>query len=485
MLAMVACKDNEYQITPQPVEPTTAVTIEFSNDIMLAENDSAAEIIIHFDKTAFKEGTILLEVSTENGTPFISDPAVSEGFIELDVKIGYDSVFFSFNPINNKSVDENRIVTFKLMEPPDGFKLGLKTEMIITIEDDEPSSIPVSANFSVKEGSLYENLSAGIVIEINFSESVKEHGSIIIQLDDLSEDYLTTDPPANAEAKLILEIDNGVSSVSFHVIARNDELLKGHKAFQFEIQDTRGGVQKGDQLFFNLTLFDDELVNKPKSFHSIGGGWESKVTYEYDESGRIQTELIESWTPLYRSFTKTYHYAENGLIDRVEEFPGTYTQYIKEDGRIVESERISNNFKISYTIYEYDDSDNIGAANVFYYNSLSDKYILNDVYLYFSFLDGNLFKQLLYLSDENSEDGFALKSTHTYDNYLEKYNPFPMVKIIPGIESQRNLPTKYRIEENGVDSSYSLSYEFREDGLPVKRYVSGNSGTEITSYEYY
>jgi len=103
-------------------------------------------------------------------------------------------------------------------------------------------------------------------------------------------------------------------------------------------------------------------------------------------------------------------------------------------------------------------------------------------YLYFT--DGNLYKQLSYAPSVNGEEPVLL-STRTYEGYIDSANPFPMVEILPTVNTQAKLPSSFRVEENGVDLIYNLSYEFGNDGLVKKRTASSAQATEVAVYSYY
>jgi hypothetical protein len=68
---------------------------------------------------------------------------------------------------------------------------------------------------------------------------------------------------------------------------------------------------------------------------------------------------------------------------------------------------------------------------------------------------------------------------------MDAANPFPMVEILPTVKTQTKLPTVYRVEENGLDILYNVSYEFRSDGLVGKRLATSTSDNEVVAYNYY
>ena len=59
------------------------------------------------------------------------------------------------------------------------------------------------------------------------------------------------------------------------------------------------------------------------------------------------------------------------------------------------------------------------------------------------------------------------------------------LEILPNVQAQPYLPGTYRVEENGVTLEYSFTYEFREDGLPMKRTTRKGGDIDVTTYKYY
>ena len=57
-----------------------------------------------------------------------------------------------------------------------------------------------------------------------------------------------------------------------------------------------------------------------------------------------------------------------------------------------------------------------------------------------------------------------------------------MVEILPGMNIQSLLPSRYTLSRYGQLYSYPLNYEFNSQGLPIRRTTSAG---EVTTYEYY
>lgn len=479
ILALAGC--NKDKMDP-PAEENDPIGVNFDDDQTIAENSGENEFSILFDELAFQSGTLKLKVTTDFKTAFQTKPEIKNDFIDIAVEKGDVSASLFITPVDNNEIEENRIVNFELVSVSEGFSIGAKSSLMITIFDEEMPAPTPAVNFSESSGIVLENAAEAALVTVQLSEPTPLEGKVIIELGGLSgEAFFTTQPALSSNNRLELVIPSNTIEASFRLIPTDDNLLKGHQTAMFSIVETKGGLIKGELLSYRLTLLDDELVSKPKSFETTGGGWRSKKTYSYNESGAIQSIYWETETPNLRTGTDTYYYAANGLVNRVNRFPNLDEYYYQENGKIVRSEEIENGIKTSYSEYDYDAAGNVGAKAI-YYRQSSGAFQLGFIYLYLYDTDGNIYVQQTYIPQTGPDD-LLLISTRTYEGYVDASNPFP-IEIIPGIAAQQTLPTTYRVEENGHTLQYQFSYGFREDGLPISRNTSG-AGTEATLYQYY
>ncbi|GJM31529.1 MAG: hypothetical protein DHS20C18_05300 [Saprospiraceae bacterium] len=363
LVNMMACKKDDTDVIP--IE--TDVQVQFGLDVVLMENAEPKEISISFSKKAKKDGLIKVAVNTDTPMAFHTEPAVSNGLLELPITKGDQSASFTITPVNNQIQDENRTIIFELSSVTEGFIIGTKKSFTLTITDDD----------------------------------------------------------------------------------------------------------------------NNELPGRAKSYETIGGGWRNKKTYLYDEAGRIDKILWETETPGLRTGTDTYEYGLNGLIERVNTDPDHDEYFIQENGKIVRSERYKNGIKVEYNEFDYDAAGNVGAqAQYFLQPSGEFNHAFTYVNLYYA--NGNIHKQLIYTPSGDPEEEDLLIRIKTYDGYSDKLNPFPTFEVIPGINGQPNLPGIFRDQNNGIDYVYHFSYEYRSDGLPIRRTITGNVGSpEVTTYTYY
>ncbi len=482
LLALVllpTCKKEELDPTPTP--NPTLVTVKFEADGSILENSETTAITLSFDKAAPRAGSLTIDVTTATPDAFQTAPAAVNGVLTLPVAKGDASASFEITPVNNNLLDEARTITFELTAVTEGFLIGTKEELVLSILDDEA---PAAVSFSAAAGSVLENEAAGMTVSLRLSNAAPEAGKVIIQVANLPEEPgFTTIPAFDNNGRLELAIPAGADSVAFQLKPTDNALLKGHQTLEFSIAETAGAITKGTQLSFEATVLDDELVGKPKTFESGGGNWRSKNTYEYDDNGRVNKVHWETETPFLRQGTKTYYYGANGLIERINHHAFEDEYFYTENGRIVRSEKIRDGLMVSYSLYDYDPAGNLGAQALYHRNATTGEYVQSYIFVYLYFDNGNIYKQLTYLPDKEGEEP-ELQSTRTYDNYTDSPNPFPMIEIIPGIVAQRHLPGSFRLEENGADLQYNFGYEFNAEGVLIRRTATGGT-SELTTYEYY
>jgi predicted GNAT family acetyltransferase len=162
---------------------------------------------------------------------------------------------------------------------------------------------------------------------------------------------------------------------------------------------------------------------------------------------------------------------------------GFVTYYFWEGNRVVKSEKFASQNLVQRIEYGYDDAGNVGE--MVYYDRQPDGTMQRSiVFIFLYYNDGNVYKKMTYHVQEDQE--LVLSSTQTFENYLMKPNPVPMVETLPHLNSQPNLPQSYRYEIHDTAVEYQMQYRFRADGLLLQRTVADGKGTtETTNYTYH
>jgi len=476
MLLNACDNDDELALRPAVAEFSTE-TFAFS------ENDGVKEIVITLSKSTSTAGTLAVGVTSDVLDQFNISPAPQGGRIELSVAQGTSQVSLQITPVNNEALDGLKKLTFTLLEASRGLQLGVKSNLQARCADDESRS---QVAFTLQKTSLLESVSTGSVVTLSLSHGVPGDGDLTLFFANSAAVYgkdFVTEPAATDGRTLKLAVPNGATEVSFIVQALNDALFNDNRDIQFEIQSVSPVLEKGALDVHTLTIKDDELAGRSKSYSTrAGNGWASKREVHYSLNGQIERVTWQNATPGQLAGEYVYAYDDAGLIESVQLSPVTILRYVRENGRIVKSEEYDNGELDAYTVYGYDQAGNIGEMNK--YDRIKDgsfAFSLQFVFLYYT--DGNLYKKMVY-SPVASGDPVWI-STQTYEDYIDRVNPFP-IEIIHGQPVQNKLPLTFREERTEGDSyKYSFSYDYYPDGRPASRTATGHGISETTDYEYF
>jgi len=474
-IAVTGCEDDA-------VEQQRA-SIQFSNDTQTLHegDDSGVTVELTLSLPASANANIKLKIEGDTWQRLQTTPAHVAGTLELPIVKGATRAQFQLKAIDN-AVDDEDLTAEISIEPSSTFLLAEQHTIQFTILDDEgPALLQSTANFKEQVTSVSENAAQGIVYEIQLSAPAAIESKVVVSVvaDNLAR--FTTNP-ASANGKITLLVPAGATTASFTLNTINNTELNGHSNVTFTIYSTEGSIIKGENLSRALTINDDELAGKLKSYE-VSGQDALKKFYEYDAKGRISKITWETNSPDKRSGIETYFYDEQDHLIKINKHLGRDVEYIWTNGRIERSNVYQDNTLIQYANYAYDAAGNVAGVEPYYKQSDgSFKRGLFNIFLYFT--DGNIYKSLVY-NDVEGQDEPSLVSTRTYEHYRTEAAPVSMLEILPGVASQKNLAGTYRVEESGFDLHYTLTYEFRPDGLPAKRTATSSHDEQTVIYHYY
>jgi hypothetical protein len=452
------------------------------SEVSFFENSERATIVISFNKQASDHGEVRVQVSSSNVDKFQFVPEQHEGIIHLPFIKGQSQVSFEIFSVNNDVLDGDKTLDFTILSVSPGYDIGTNKTLVTKCIDDES---PVRADFVAHEGTMRENNDSGGPVTITFSHETKGPGVLRLSIQSSNAIYGThfiTNPPA-VEGIITIPVQEKKGWVSFIVTPVNDELYDAGRSVKYTIVEAEGGVEKGGILEHDLKIIDDELEGTGKGYEIFAGSWRYKKRYEYNEDGSISKVYWDQHTPGHLGGVYNYVYSAGGQLDKIIRSTGREEIFIREGDRIVKSEEYSNNVLTRYTLFGYDDAENVAEAAV-HYRQPDGTLKLATMIVYLYHTDHNIFKVLTYDAVEGSEDP-VLIGTKTFENYLDVENPFPMVEILPGHSTQNKLPISYRVEENGHDITYQFNYQISEEGKPLSRTATSPSASEIAYYEYY
>ena len=472
---LIACEEH----TQQVIIPSTA---QFeSSELSLSENADKSTVKILLNSSAKKSGELTIQLTVSDANLVTTEPAAVGGVLKLPVTVGKSVISFTVVPVDNHLLDGNKAIGFTITSITEGFIVGPAKQLAATVIDDE---MPAQASFLQNLGTMRENTTAGSTVIVNLSHIATGTGAVHVSFQSDEAIYGThfSTQPAAVDGRITLPVAVGVNHLEFKVLPVNDELFTGDRIIAYSIAEVEGAVVKGPNLLHELKITDDELRGTGKGYEIFAGNWRFKKNYVYDEYGRISVVRWDKNTPYFSEGTSTYFYNAAGQVVKLIESAVDETIFIWENGKIIKSEEYTNAVLTKYTLYGYDAAGNVGEAAVHHRQS-NGEYKMSFLFVYLYKVDGNLYKQLVHTPVEGSDE-YNLIATRTYDNYLDVENPFPTVEILPNMTTQPQLPTTYRLEENGHDILYQFSYEFSEDGKPVKRTATSPGGSE-TAYYYY
>jgi hypothetical protein len=474
---LISCED---RLADEPGVSPGSNALQFETAThSITENSGTQSLKINLAKPAAVDGSVVIEVTSQNLNGFVTSPAAVNGKLNIPVLKGSTIAEFSVTSVNDSIFNGNKSVAFRILSVSKELTIGETRQSVVTITEDEEMALVgfLGNSSSVTEGN---NASA---IRLVLSRAAAGVGDFRISLESDDAEYgkhYTTIPPATG-GQITIPVTYGLRQTEIKIIPVNDTRISANRHIALTITSVSGSISAGEMVAHAVTLKDDELNGISHGYSTSAGAWNVKRYFGYREDGLVSKVLWEQYTPDYTGGSYEYHYAGTQL-QRMTESNGSETIYTTDNGRIVKAERFSQGVLKQYTMYGYDDAGNVGEAAVFYRQPTGEmKMGLIFVYLYFN--DGNIFKKLTYNPVEGGEP--ALISTETYENYIAKENPFPMVEILPNKPTQSKLPGTYRIERDGEEIVYQLNYDFDSAGRLRQRTSTASGTHEVSTYSYF
>lgn len=467
---------------------TKSSTVQFTETQIVISENQKKTITLKLNTPAQQAGSVSIVLSSDQLAKFVTDPAHTNGRIDLPVSKGNTTLSFLLKPVNDTRADGNKVLSVSISEVSSGFQIGTNHSLSVSVIDDEPVDNRVEANFLNNQHTLNENTIEGLTITIGLSAPAPASGliGIVYSSDHIGYgieirygiDFITE--PAAENGKITLAVGAGSNQVNFKVIPINNQVWLGNRSMVFTLTNGQGSIRLGQGVVLQLNINDDEPAPKIIGYETVGGGWKVKRQYEYGYDNNLAKITWEQYTPSYLGGTYNYVY-HNGRLHKMVENANRETYYLWEGDRIVKEEEYTNGLLSKYVLYHYDEAGNIGEA-AFYYRQRDGSIKMGFLFVYLYFTDGNLYKKMVYYPIEGTDE-YSLISTSTYEHYLDIDNPFPL-EILPNVNSQPKLPGSYREEANGHNTLYNFFYEFDGSGRPLKRTASSTMGTEVTTYKY-
>lgn len=347
--------------------------------------------------------------------------------------------------------------------PDQGSDTG-STSALTTLKLEESFSIP--ENSEAKQVKVLFNKAAPVSGEVQLKLSLQEGLSI------------QTIPEA-VEKIITLPINKNDQSVFFTLIPIDNNIINGDMKISVTFHSLSEGFRKSTIEGITITIKDDELKGMPKKYISNGYSEE----FFYGPNGTIKEIAYESTLAGGGQGSLLYTYSEDGKIQRKEDNSyGMYTDYYWDSDRVIRAETYYNDFKASYILFEYDDSGQISRGITYQYDQATGNYIKNEMQEFTYYEDGNLHQALWYVWS-NTENVFINYYKVSYEEYLDKLNPFSLNEVIPGLRVQKNLysTVRWRYGVGEPEEVSKITYIFDSEGRPIE----SNSKNNTATFEYY
>jgi hypothetical protein len=336
-----------------------------------------------------------------------------------------------------------------------------------------------TASANLKEGDLIQ-----LNVAIPLSKAAPVDGTLTVKITATNSehgvDFVTS--PAAVNQEILLPVLKGATSIGFSIQPVQNKVVNYERSIQFTLDRASGGVSVTANNSYTLLIQDDDLIGKLKKYETVSGNWRMSREFTYVDQGLVKGINWTSYTPFPVTGSYTYKH-ENGRVTSMTDQAGFVTRYFWASNRVVKSEKYASQNLVQRIEYGYDDAGNVGE--MVYYDRQPDGTMQRSiVFIFLYYNDGNVYKKMTYHVQEDQE--LVLSSTQTFENYLMKPNPVPMVETLPHLNAQPNLPQSYRYEIQDTAVEYQMQYRFREDGLLVQRTVADGKGTtETTNYTYH
>lgn len=276
LVLISSCKDDE--------NPVSVATVQFSTaQQTVSESGTAVTVLLNFDKAAGRDGTITVSATegadTDYTTHYLTNPNGSSGTIELEVSKGQTSTQFTFTPVNNALLQDDKTVTFTITDVSSGFEIGANDSDVITITDDEG---PTRANFAVASSTTAENLTDGIDVTINLTSPAPGTGSVVVAFESANAVYTTNfiTEPAVASGLLEVPIAVGETVVHFKVKPVDDGSVNATREITFTFEEATGAVEIGTTITSHTFSITDNETPSEATFDGA-----SATTGEENASG--------------------------------------------------------------------------------------------------------------------------------------------------------------------------------------------------------
>lgn len=245
--------------------PSIANFENFAGTVNELEQDGI-EIPVILSPSAKGSGTVSITINPGNAKyedDFITVPApdvLGGNMITLPVTPNDTRVSFTVLPVHNHKVTQHLQPGFSISAVDGVVQKGNSLNYSLTIINSDVESL---VNFATPAGSVNEENSGGIEIEIPFSAQAPGEGEITVSFISTGiqhTTHFTIDKPVLGNNTFVLPVANQQENARFKVFPLNN-IHCADGSVTFTISFANGSVKKGTDLSYKLTFIDDEVAS--------------------------------------------------------------------------------------------------------------------------------------------------------------------------------------------------------------------------------
>jgi len=258
---LVACNKNDTPI-PNP-NPPSSNNVQFAEDAYsVAENSAGLSIDLTLRSKLSANSKVAVKIqgnSAGYGTDYVTEPALINGKIVVQVAAGSEKATIRVVPVNNDQPNIEREITLLLEQEEAGIKPEGKVQSKVNITDDETSSL---VSFREATAGIMENSPTGYELILDIQPAAAENGFADVQVQSANAVYGQhyTTLPAAINGTIRVPVQAGKSFVSLVVFGTDNPLLNAPRVLNFALSATSGGLVKGNQKTNVFTIEDDDRV---------------------------------------------------------------------------------------------------------------------------------------------------------------------------------------------------------------------------------
>ena len=241
-------------------DPNEPITLDFVNTALtISETENSQQILVNFSNQAPASGSVTVTLSGTGvyGEDYTTMPEGSSGSIVLSIAEDDQSASFSFIPIDDQEVENDRNIVFTLSSTEEKLTVGNDNELTVTLTSDDVGD-PIELNFTQAQASFLSESNGDEEIIIFFDGPAPVDGSVQIILTGSAiydEDY-TTSPEATSGV-ITLDISKDDEQLFLFLMPIEDEESEPEESITLTLSSDNESFIVGNENILQISLTDE------------------------------------------------------------------------------------------------------------------------------------------------------------------------------------------------------------------------------------